>query len=157
MNTWILVLSVLPYVCICIFVMSLVWRYNDHDEDEGKKPLKMISLVSFPLFILFIFTTPLIYLSLFESGQIHELIQWLIKIATLTSNYEGIVSASSASKLYILFACSILVTLSFTSLFKVWTLISLYFEKKLASFYRSSTLYAKVIAIFIISLFTMTK
>lgn len=144
MNTWILLLSVLPYICIGIFIMSVVWKYDHHYEYETKKHVnKLLYLSVVSLFILLSFAAPVIYLLFVENGNPIELLNLLSEVATFHLNYEMIVSSSLYAKLYLIFVCLLVVSLSITSLFKPWSLIIPSLFQRLDNAFRISASYIK--------------
>lgn len=158
MNLWILFLSVLPYVCISILVMSCIWRYDHHfEEKEEKQPLKKVTLISFPLFILFIFIAPLIFLFLFETGNVNQLIQWVKNIITLDGTYQVIITSSFTAKLYIIFLCTIIIGISFPASLRLWDILTHFLTQKLIGYFKFYRLFVRTGVIFLISFFNITK
>lgn len=157
MNTWILLLSVLPYISIGIFIMSVVWKYDHHYEYETKKRLNKLIYLSAPLFILFIFAAPVIYLLFTENGNPIELVNLLTGVATFHLNYEVIVSSSLYAKLYLVFVCFLIVSFSITSFFKPWSVIIPSFFQIINNVFKISAPYLKIGLVFIISIFFITE
>ena len=112
MSAWLLTITVYPYICIAIFLMGVIWRYDqefilDHSQ-SNKKYIFYYSLRIMFIVLMFIF----IIFRMFLHPQSFSCP--IIAIFTFNFHYDFVVELSFILKLFVIKTSSLLMLFAFT-------------------------------------------